>query len=433
MPAETSTFATSAARSRSLHVLGVVCGLTAGVWLAAAEAPTKFVMAGISPFVISLGMVCGVFVARWTLPTILKGTAYVFRDLRESSHLIVWAFLAGAMWSVANTLSIFAIRDVGLEIAFPLWNTASLVGLFWGCLFFRELRGAGLTVWMKVLGGGIAIVAGALLLSLATSRGTSAEAARAARGIAAALGAAALWGTMFSTYRKAYISGMNPLSFVTIFTFGELITMALLAFTFDGGLRPVLRNIHDGKQALFWLFLGGFFWVIGDLFAQYGAKYIGIGRTVPLMCTNQLWGLAWGALVFGELAGQVFVSRALVIVGSGVMALGALAVSTAVAPNSEYFSRREATRRECDRYSLDLERIEAGLTGNDLLAAEVTGRKWWDGLIVALAVGIFILLLTMTSVPPFSFHMGWTVVLTIIMLASLFGCGYLLWKQTHFS
>ena len=37
---------------------------------------------------------------------------------------------------MANTLTIFAVRNVGLSIAFPLWNTNSLVGLFWGWLLF---------------------------------------------------------------------------------------------------------------------------------------------------------------------------------------------------------------------------------------------------------------------------------------------------------
>ena len=61
----------------SLHALGVACGLAAATWLAAAEAPTKLVTAGFSPFLISLGMVAGVFVARWTVPVALKGTGYV--------------------------------------------------------------------------------------------------------------------------------------------------------------------------------------------------------------------------------------------------------------------------------------------------------------------------------------------------------------------
>ena len=50
----------------SLHGLGVICGLTAGVWLGAAEAPTKLVNIGLSPFAVSLCMVAGVFTARWT-------------------------------------------------------------------------------------------------------------------------------------------------------------------------------------------------------------------------------------------------------------------------------------------------------------------------------------------------------------------------------
>src|SRR6266496_4284986 len=146
-------------RSRlSLHRLGVMCGLAAGAWLGAAEAPTKLVTMGFSPFVISLGMVAGVFVARWTVPMALKGTGFLMMDLREKAHLIVWAILAGMLWGVANTLTVFAIRNVGLSIAFPLWNTNSLVGLFWGWLLFNELRGAGGSQWLKVLGGCAAIV-----------------------------------------------------------------------------------------------------------------------------------------------------------------------------------------------------------------------------------------------------------------------------------
>ena len=116
--------------SRSLHQLGVICGLGAGAWLGAAEAPTKLVTVGFSPFLISLGMVAGVFVARWTLPMMLKGTHYIWLDFREKPHLIVWAILAGMLWAVANTLTVFAIRNVGLSIAFPLWNSNSLVGIF---------------------------------------------------------------------------------------------------------------------------------------------------------------------------------------------------------------------------------------------------------------------------------------------------------------
>src|SRR6201994_3313939 len=152
----------------SLHSLGVICGLTAGVWLGAAEAPTKLVNAGYSPYAISLCMVAGVFTARWTFPTLIKGTSYVFRDLMLRKHLIIWAILAGALWAVANTLTVFAIRDVGLAIAFPMWNTNSLVGLFWGRILFRELDGADGKTIIKVVLGTVCTILAAILLGFST-------------------------------------------------------------------------------------------------------------------------------------------------------------------------------------------------------------------------------------------------------------------------
>jgi len=124
-----STAAAGVRSTISLHKLGVFCGLAAAVWLGSAEAPTKLVNAGFSPFIISMGMVMGAFVARWTVPTLLKGTGFMFNDLREKPHLIVWGLLAGMLWAVGNTLTVFGVRNVGLAIAFPLWNMNSLVGL----------------------------------------------------------------------------------------------------------------------------------------------------------------------------------------------------------------------------------------------------------------------------------------------------------------
>src|SRR2546422_4001979 len=70
---------------------------------------------GISPVVISLTMVLGVFLARWSLPALLRGMSAVRADVRQAPHLVVWAALAGCLWAVANTLTIFAIRDIGLD------------------------------------------------------------------------------------------------------------------------------------------------------------------------------------------------------------------------------------------------------------------------------------------------------------------------------
>src|SRR5260370_28039321 len=119
---------------------------------------------------------------------------------------MVWAILAGAIWAVANTLTVFAIRDVGLTIAFPLWNTNSLIGILWGRLLFNELKGADLKNIVKVLFGALAIVAAAVLLRFSTLHGSGPVAHHSLAGILAALGASLLWGTMYIPYRKAYLS-----------------------------------------------------------------------------------------------------------------------------------------------------------------------------------------------------------------------------------
>lgn len=417
----------------SLHVLGVVCGLTAGAWLGAAEAPTKLVTTGISPFVISLGMVAGVFVARWTLPVAIKGSSYVWLDLRDKPHLAVWAVLAGMLWAVANTLTVFAIRNVGLSVAFPLWNTNSLVGLFWGWLLFNELRDAGRGQWAKVLGGAAAIAAGAMLLAWATSHRPPNAEHSAAMGVAAALMAGLLWGTMYIPYRKAYISGMNPLSFVTVFTFGELATCVVLAMAFHGGWQPMLAELGRVRPAMFWLFLGGFCWVLGDLFQQYAAKYIGIGRGIPLSNTNQLWGLAWGALVFGEFAGLGGTARALIVGGSLVMIAGAAAISVAAAPEAERKSWRQAMRRECERYGLNEEDAEAAMAGSDPLAATAPARRWWEFVVVAAAIGVFVWLGWHTERQPLEVDLYWLGLLSAASAAALLAGGWMLWRRTRFS
>lgn len=416
---------------RSLHGLGVISGLAAGVWLGAAEAPTKLVGVGLSPFAVSLCMVSGVFLARWTFPTLLKGTGYVFADLGRRKHLIVWALLAGALWAVANTLTVFAIRDVGLAIAFPMWNANALIGLFWGRVLFGELKGASGAGVAKVVGGSLLIVAAATMLGFSTIHG-GAMGSHAVQGICAALGASLMWGTMYVPYRKAYLSGMNPLSFVTAFTVGELSTVLLLTLLFDGGVHSSAFAVFRQPGLLFWLFLGGFVWVVGDLFQQFAAKYLGIGRGIPLSNTNQLWGLAWAALVFGELNGADARQKLLVVGGSLGMILGALAISTAVASEREAGETEDVIRRECERYGLSYEEAIAAQRGEEFAAAG-EGKRWWDYLIATFACGVFVWLGMHAKVPPLVMDRKWIAVLAGVMVVSLLAGSWTLYRRTRFS
>src|SRR5450432_3856059 len=154
-------------------------------------------------------------------------------------------------------------------------------------------------------------------------------------GVWAALGAGVLWGTMYIPYRKAYLTGINPLSFVTFFTFGELGMMGALAVGYIG-VTPLWHELVAARSVVFWLMLGGFIWVIGDLFQQYAAKYVGISRGIPLSNTNQIWGLLWGVFVFGELHGRSTSTYMQVVGGSLLMMLGAVAIALSSATEREH-------------------------------------------------------------------------------------------------
>jgi drug/metabolite transporter (DMT)-like permease len=420
-------------RLRQLQSVGVLCGFGAGAWLGAAEAPTKLVTIGISPVVVSLLMVAGVFLARWSVPALVRGTRQIGWDLKQAPHLVVWGILAGCLWAVANTLTIFAIRDVGLSIAFPLWNMNSLVGILWGVVLFNELHHAGARRWLSVLGGVVLMFLGAALLAWASPAQTTPQ--HAMRGVLAALAAGLLWGTMYIPYRKAYLTGMNPLSFVAFFTIGELVTMSILAITYVGGASVLLRELVKTREVLFWLLLGGFIWVIGDLLQQYAAKYVGISRGIPLSNTNQLWGLAWGVLVFGELHGRGLSLYAEVIGGSLLMAAGAGAIALSSVTGKEHGRWHEAAHREGARYGVSSDYVQAGLAGRESNGGttEAHSRTWVDWSIVVVATTVFIGLAIITRVPPLAVNWSAIAVLSIILLIFLAACGSALWKGTRFS
>ena len=415
-------------RLRSLQALGIFCGFAAGAWLGGAEAPIKLVNAEISPITVSLIMVCGVFLARWSVPAFIRGTAHLHADIRQAPHLIVWAILAGCMWAVANTLTIYAIRNVGLSIAFPLWNTNSLLGIFWGYLLFNELHYAGWKRWLGVIGGALCMFAGATLLAIASSH--QAAPGKATMGILAALGAGILWGTMYIPYRKAYLTGMNPLSFITFFTVGELVTMVLLALGYRGS-ASLWTELVSARPVLFWLMLGGFVWVLGDLFQQYATKYVGISRGIPLSNTNQLWGLLWGILVFHELHGGTRTVYAQVGGGSLLMAAGAVAIALSSATEREHSSWRDAAHREGERYGVEHEYVRAGMEGKSY-GASSHGRSFIDWLLILGTTVLFLVLASISRLPRMEINMTWAVALTVAMLALLAAGGIALWRTTRF-
>ncbi|HEY6209767.1 MAG TPA: GRP family sugar transporter, partial [Gemmatimonadales bacterium] len=279
-------------------------------------------------------------------------------------------------------------------------------------------------------GGAAVMFIGATLLAVASS--THAPGGTGIRGVIAALSAGALWGTMYIPYRKAYLTGMNPLSFVTLFTVGELGMMAILAIGDRGGVAALAGELVRARAVLFWLLFGGFVWVVGDLFQQYAAKYVGISRGIPLSNTNQLWGLLWGIFVFGELRGAAGGSYAQVVGGSLLMALGAGAIALASATGPEHRRWQDAASREGSRYGVDPAYVDSALAGRDT-GARGRSRTRLDWLIALAATTVFGGLAAVARVPEMALAWRWVAGLAFAMLVLLVGTGWVLWRATRFN
>ena len=109
------------------------------------------------------------------------------------------------------------------------------------------------------------------------------------------------------------------------------------------------------------------------------------------------------------------------------------AICSAEAPESEHGARREAMKRECQRYGLELERLEASMRGEDSLAGQKPRRHWWEALVGVAAVGIFVWLAMFAKPAPIAVNLPWLAILSVATLVLLVVCGLLLWRRTRFS
>ena len=223
------------------------------------------------------------------------------------------------LWAVANTLTIFAVRDVGLSIAFPLWNSNSLLWNLLGHPLLQRAARRGLAPLARRTRRALLMFVGATALASLHQRRRRTPTHFAASSL---LSPPACCGHDVHPLQKSVSHRMSPLSFITFFTVGELGMMTTLAVVYSGGLRRSSIKLSGARHVLFWLLLGGFVWVIGDLFQQYAvstpASHVGFHSQTRISC-----GASLAVLVFGELSGATGSVLTQVIGGSLIMALGA--------------------------------------------------------------------------------------------------------------
>ena len=158
-----------------------------------------------------------------------------------------------------------------------------------------------------------------------------------------------------------------------------------------------------------------------------------VNLCIPLANTNQLWGLAWAALVFMTLQGLGYATIVAIVAGCIIMITGAGLLASAQPEAEERKFWDKAISRECKRYNLDEKFVLDAVDGKDPLGEIVKGHRWWDFLIMVVAAGVFIALACIATVPAIAINHFWFVVLIIACILSMVWVGWLLKKHTGFS
>jgi hypothetical protein len=89
--------------------------------------------------------------------------------------------------------------------------------------------------------------------------------------------------------------------------------------------------------------------------------------------------------------------------------------------------------RECDRYDLNREQVDAVVKGDDPVAGQRYIRRWWEVVVVCFAVGVFVWLALGTRSQHIQLNISWMIALILATFVPLGVCGTMLWRRTRFS
>jgi len=228
-------------------------------------------------------------------------------------------------------------------------------------VLFKELEGAKRGNISKVVLGGVAIVIAAVMLASSTLHGDTAAASHAGTRILAAIGASFMWGTMYGSLPQG-IYQRDESALVRYSLYCRRIRHGAGA---DTGVRCGLHSpsfdLFHHRGLVFWLFLGGFVWVIGDLFQQFAAKYLGNRTRHSTLEHESAMGVSVGSAGLRR-AGW----RGLEAPDAGHCWIHHHDFGSAGYRYSQWLSAREQTSnneavlRECERYGLDLQPHSGG-------------------------------------------------------------------------
>ncbi|MBI2970959.1 MAG: hypothetical protein HYY37_00905 [Candidatus Aenigmarchaeota archaeon] len=216
--------------------------------------------------------------------------------------LSIAGFFAGLLWSAGNILSVFAIRDIGLAKAPPIWMSIVMIMNFaWGTLFFREH----LVLLFGILGIA-ALVLGATVVSLAKDDRASLH----FKGIALAAVSGVMYGGIGALFKYYNMSN------------GELLFSMAAGILVSGVAIFALKFRRLEMNALPAGIAAGTMWNVASLSSLYAIAFLGLAVSMPLTQLALLVSALWGLFYFREAKGKTkrkILAGALVMLAGGVL------------------------------------------------------------------------------------------------------------------
>ncbi|MBI3842299.1 MAG: hypothetical protein HY295_04035 [Thaumarchaeota archaeon] len=100
-----------------------------------------------------------------SLSIFIIGLPLLFLARRFIRKEILSGLMTGGLFNLGSLCALIAVGLLGISLAFPLTQTATLLAVSWGILYFKEVaKKQGI---VRVVAGAIAILSGAILLTFA--------------------------------------------------------------------------------------------------------------------------------------------------------------------------------------------------------------------------------------------------------------------------
>src|SRR6185437_250912 len=93
------------------------------------------------------------------------GIPLLFLSRRWIKREIAAGVISGSLFNAGSLFVLIAVASIGITVAYPISQTATLFAVSWGVLYFKEISNR--RNILRVITGSVMILLGAMLLSIA--------------------------------------------------------------------------------------------------------------------------------------------------------------------------------------------------------------------------------------------------------------------------